>query len=115
MSKSFYTLQYARASICIRKKKKKRAAWIEEDRYPSKQPIPIVNHNSQGFALIAAMNVYPNRSRKDNDLGPFDGNTRIVAVVALTVAGVFVFLGLVLSLIRAMQQRAAERVCLVDD
>lgn len=48
-----------------------------------------------------------------NDMGPFNGNTKIVAVIALTVAGVFVFLGLVLSLIRAMQQRAAERVCLL--
>lgn len=51
----------------------------------------------------------------NSDLGPFDGNTRIVAVIALTVAGVFVFLGLILSLIRAMQQRAAERVCLVGN
>ena len=61
------------------------------------------------------MNTRPDHSGNGNDFGPFDGNTRIVAVIALTVAGVFVFLGLILSLIRAMQQRAAERVCLVGD
>lgn len=42
--------------------------------------------------------------------GPFQANTRIVAIIALTVAGVFVILGLGLSLLRALQQKAAERV-----
>jgi hypothetical protein len=42
--------------------------------------------------------------------GPFQANTRIVAIIALTVAGVFVFLGLGLSLLRALQQKAVERV-----
>ena len=42
--------------------------------------------------------------------GPFQANTRIVAIIALTVAGVFVLIGLTLSLIRALQQRTAERV-----
>lgn len=42
--------------------------------------------------------------------GPFQANTRIVAIIALTVAGVFVILGLGLSLLRALQQRAVERV-----
>lgn len=51
-----------------------------------------------------------NSGFRDDDVGPFNGNTRIVAVIALTVAGVFVFLGLILSLLRAIQQRAAERV-----
>ncbi|KAA6423385.1 MAG: hypothetical protein FRX49_06446 [Trebouxia sp. A1-2] len=41
--------------------------------------------------------------------GPFQANTRIVAIIALTVAGVFVILGLGLSLLRALQQKAAER------
>ena len=44
------------------------------------------------------------------DPGPFQANTRVVAVIALTVAGVFVILGLTLSVLRALQQRAAERV-----
>ena len=43
--------------------------------------------------------------------GPFQANTRIVAIVALTIAGVFVFIGLALSLARALQQRATDRVC----
>ncbi|KAL3148042.1 hypothetical protein ABBQ38_014331 [Trebouxia sp. C0009 RCD-2024] len=50
-----------------------------------------------------------NSGFRDDDVGPFNGNTRIVAIIALTVAGVFVFLGLILSLLRAIQQRAAER------
>ena len=42
--------------------------------------------------------------------GPFQANTRVVAIIALVVAGVFVMLGLSLSVVRAFQQRAAERV-----
>ena len=74
-----------------------------------------LRHTIRGFLLIASMDGHPGGFRNNNDLGPFDGNTRIVAVIALAVAGVFVFLGLILSLIRAVQQRAAERVCLVGD
>lgn len=44
------------------------------------------------------------------DQGPFQANTRVVAVVALAVAGVFVLLGLILSIARAMQQRTLDRV-----
>lgn len=44
------------------------------------------------------------------DDGPFQANTRVVAVVALAVAGAFVLLGLVLSIARAMQQRTLDRV-----
>lgn len=43
--------------------------------------------------------------------GPFQANTRIVAIIALTVAGIFVFLGLALSVLRVLQQRAIDRVC----
>lgn len=43
--------------------------------------------------------------------GPFQANTRIVAIIALTVAGVFVCLGLALSVLRVLQQRAIDRVC----
>ena len=68
-----------------------------------------------GVLLMAFMNSHSGSSGNDNDMGPFDGSTKIVAVIALTVAAVFVFLGLILSLLRAMQQRAAERVCLVGD
>lgn len=42
--------------------------------------------------------------------GPFQANTRVVAVIALAVAGAFVLLGLVLSIARAMQQRTLDRV-----
>lgn len=45
-----------------------------------------------------------------NDQGPFQANTRVVAVVALAVAGVFVLLGLILSIARAVQQRTLDRV-----
>lgn len=56
---------------------------------------------------------FPNGGVPDmGQASPFQANTRIVAVIALTIAGLFVFLGLVLSLLRAVQQRAAERVCL---
>ena len=65
--------------------------------------------------LFAFMVYHHASSGANSDMGPFNGNTRVVAVIALTVAGLFVFLGLILSLIRAMQQRAAERVCLLAD
>ena len=46
----------------------------------------------------------------DSADGPFQANTRVVAVVALAVAGAFVLLGLILSIARAMQQRTLDRV-----
>ena len=59
---------------------------------------------------------FPNGGVPDmGEASPFQANTRIVAVIALTIAGLFVFLGLALSLLRAVQQRAAERVCLPAD
>lgn len=46
----------------------------------------------------------------DGPDGPFEANTRVVAVIALAVAGVFVVLGLALSIARAVQQRTLDRV-----